>query len=99
MDESLGKIVYEEDKIVKDGLENLINKEKEIIHQYNVMNKFKDKFNNIFNSSINEEIAKRKMYLLYKIQTKEEQHKSLIKLLDYLTFLDNKKKKFRYSTY
>ena len=30
MDESLGKIVYEEDKIVKDGLENLINKEKEI---------------------------------------------------------------------
>ena len=92
MDESLGKIVYEEDKIVKDGLENLINKEKEIIHQYNVMNKFKDKFNNIFNSSINEELEKRKMYLLYKIQTKEEQHKSLIKLLDYLTFLDNKKK-------
>ncbi len=92
MDESLGKIVNEEDKIIKNGLENLITKEKNLIHEYKVMNNYKDKFSGDFNSSINEELEKRKLYLLYKMQSKEEQYKSLIKLLEHLTFLDNKKK-------
>lgn len=92
MDDSLGKIVNEEDKIIKNGLENLITKEKNLIHEYKVMNNFKDNFTGHLNSSINEELEKRKLYLLYKMQSKEEQYKSLIKLLEYLTFLDNKKK-------
>ncbi len=93
MNESLGKIVNEEDKIIKNGLENLITKEKNLIHEYKTMNNYKDKFTGLLSSSIIEELEKRKLYLLYKMQSKEEQHKSLIKLLDYLTFLDNKKKK------
>ena len=44
MEDSLGKIVNEEDKIIKNGLENLITKEKNLIHEYKVMNNFKDKF-------------------------------------------------------
>jgi len=92
MDESLGKIVNEEDKIIKNGLENLITKEKNLIHEYKVMNNYKDNFTGHLNSSINEELEKRKLYLLYKMQSKEEEYKSLIKLLKYLTFLDNKKK-------
>ena len=92
MDDSLGKIVNEEDKIIKNGLENLITKEKNLIHEYKVMNNFKDKFTGHINSSLNDELEKRKLYLLYKMQSKEEQYKSLIKLLEYLTFLDNKKK-------
>ena len=94
MDYDLGKIVYEEDEIIKNGLQNLINKEKDIIHEYKVMNSYKDKFSNnpSFNLSLTEELEKRKMYLLYKLQTKEEQYNSILKLLDYLTFLDNKKK-------
>ena len=92
MDDSLGKIVNEEDKIIKNGLENLITKEKNLIHEYKVMNNFKDKFTGHLNSSLNDELEKRKLYLLYKMQSKEEQYKSLIKLLEYLTFLDNKKK-------
>ena len=92
MNESLGKIVNEEDKIIKNGLENLITKEKNLIHEYKVMNNFKDKFTGYFNSSIIDELEKRKLEILYKIQSKEEQHKSLIKIIDYLTFLDNKKK-------
>ena len=92
MDDSLGKIVNEEDKIIKNGLENLISKEKNLIHEYKVMNDFKDKFTGHFNSSLNNELEKRKLYLLYKMQSKEQQYKSLIKLLEYLTFLDNKKK-------
>jgi len=92
MDDSLGKIINEEDKIIKNGLENLITKEKNLIHEYRVMNNYKDKFTGNLNSALNEELEKRKLYLLYKIQSKEEQYKSLIKLLEYLTFLDNKKK-------
>lgn len=94
MDTSLGNLVYEEDEIIKNGIENLINKEKDIIHQYKVMNIYKDKFttNSSFHLSLIEELEKRKMYLLYKLQTKEQQYDSLLKLLEYLTFLDNKKK-------
>jgi len=92
MDESLGKIVNEEDIIIKNGLENLINKEKNLIHEYKVMNNYKDKFTGNLNLSLIEEIEKRRLYILYKIQSKEEQYKSLIKLIEHLTFLDNKKK-------
>jgi polysaccharide deacetylase 2 family uncharacterized protein YibQ len=96
MDTSLGNLVYEEDEIIKNGIENLINKEKDIIHEYKVMNEYKDKFtsNASFNLSLIEELEKRKMYLLYKMQTKQQQNDSLLKLLEYLTFLDNKKKNF-----
>lgn len=96
MDHSLGNLVYEEDQIIKNGIENLINKEKDIIYQYKAMNEYKDKFtnNSSLNLSLNEELEKRKMYLLYKIQTKQTQHESLLKLLEHLTFLDNKKKNF-----
>ena len=94
MDTSLGNLVYEEDEIIKNGIENLINKEKDIIHQYKVMNEYKDKLthDSSFHLSLIEELEKRKMYLLYKIQTKEKQYNSLLKLLEYLTFLDNKRK-------
>tara|TARA_Y100000816_G_scaffold146425_1_gene103904 strand:+ start:161 stop:571 length:411 start_codon:yes stop_codon:yes gene_type:complete len=90
--ESLGKVVTNQDKIIKDGLDNLINKEKEIIHEYKVMNQFKDKFTPEFNNSLIDEIEKRKLFLLYKMQSKETQYDSLIKLIEYLSFLDNKKK-------
>ena len=94
MDDTLGNLVYEEDEIIKNGLENLITKEKNIIHEYKVMNDFKNSFtnNSSFNLSFVEELEKRKMYLLYKMQSKDQQYKSLLKLLEYLTFLDNKKK-------
>ena len=94
MDTSLGNLVYEEDQIIKNGIENLINKEKDIIHQYQVMNNYKDKFteNSSFHLSLIEELEKRKLHLLYKKQTKEKQRESLLKLLDHLTFLDNIKK-------
>ena len=96
MDTSLGNLVYEEDEIIKNNIENLINKEKDIIHEYKVMNEYKDKFtgNSSFNLSLIEELEKRKMYLLYKMQTKQQQNDSLLKLLEYLKFLDNKKKNF-----
>ena len=96
MDTSLGNLVYEEDEIIKNGIENLINKEKDIIHEYKVMNEYKDKFtsNSSFNLSLIEELEKRKMYLLYKMQTKQQQNDSLLKLLEYLKILDNKKKNF-----
>ena len=90
--ESLGKVVTNQDKIIKDGLDNLINKEKEIIHEYKVMNQFKDKFTPEFNNSLIDEIEKRKLFFLYKMQSKETQYDSLIKLIEYLSFLDNKKK-------
>ncbi len=90
--ESLGKVVTNQDKIIKDGLDNLINKEKEIIHEYKVMNQFKDKFTPEFNNSLIDEIEKRKLFLLYKMQSKQTQYDSLIKLIEYLSFLDNKKK-------
>ena len=90
--ESLGKVVTNQDKIIKDGLDNLINKEKEIIHEYKVMNQFKDKFTPEFNNSLIDEIEKRKLFLLYKMQSKETQYHSLIKLIEYLSFLNNKKK-------
>ena len=92
MEESLGKIVSDEDEIIKSGLENLVNKEKNIIFEFKVMNQFKDKLPEPINNSLIEEFEKRKLYLLYKMQSKQEQYNSLLKLLEYLTFLDNKKK-------
>tara|TARA_B110000444_G_C18520732_1_gene446561 strand:+ start:301 stop:657 length:357 start_codon:yes stop_codon:yes gene_type:complete len=92
MNESLGKIVNEEDQIIKNGLENLITKENNLIHEYKVMNDHKNKFTGHLRSSIIEELEKRKLIILYKMQSNEEQYKSLIKIIDYLTFLDNKKK-------
>ena len=92
MNESLGRIVNEEDSIIKNGLENLLNKEKKIIHEYKTMDKFKNSFQGIMNYTLLDELEKRKLFLLYKMQSKEKQYESLIKLLEYLTFLDNKKK-------
>ena len=90
MEIDLGKFVFDEDKILEETLIKIIEKENNIIKQYKILNEYKDKFPESFN--FKDEIEKRKMFILFKKETKEKQYQALLLLLDYLNLLDNTNK-------
>ena len=90
---TLGKDIYDKDNIIKTTLEKIIAKEKDIITNYNKLLISKDNLDHgEEKNKLIDEIEKHKLFLLYKLQTKEQQYNSLYKILEYLSFLDNKEK-------
>lgn len=90
--DNLGKNIAINDEVIYKSIEQIIEKEKNLINQYKTMNEFKENFAENLNSDFLENLEKHKMYLLYKMQNKKQQIKSLNKILEYLSFLDNKEK-------
>lgn len=84
--------IYENDKIIKETIENIVEKEKKIITDYQNLKNFKTNAPIEFIHDIDKLLEERKIYLNYKLQSKEQQLESLFKLLEYINLLEKKNK-------
>lgn len=89
------KKVYESDSIIKQSIENIVKKEKKIIKDYENLRNFRKEANPIFIPDLDKLMEERKIFLTYKLQSKEEQCNSLLKLLEYINTLDAKDKELQ----
>ena len=87
--------VYNSDSIIKQSIENIVKKEQKIISDYNNLRNFKKVANPTFISDLDKLLEERKIFLTYKIDSKEDQCKSLLKLLEYINTLDTKDKQLQ----
>jgi hypothetical protein len=90
-----GKSVYESDSIIKQSIENIVKKEEKIISDYKNLREFQKVANPTFISDLDKLLEERKIFLTYKIDSKEDQCKSLLKLLEYINTLDAKDKQLQ----
>ena len=91
---SLGEETAINDQIIEKNLQNLIKKEDGIIKQYKTLKSLENYCPNDNKTKFMKLLESRKLFLEYKQQTKEEQIKSLYKLLEYLNTLEDKKQQF-----
>lgn len=89
----LAKDVYNEDKIIKQAIDNIVEKEKRVIDDYEKLRNLKASYPNKRCDMLENELEKRRLYLAYKMQSKQDQCNALIKLLEYINVLDEKSKK------
>lgn len=90
----IAKNVYHGDKIIKETIENIIEKEKKIIRDYENLKNFKNNAPKEFTQDLDNLLEERKLFLNYKLESKEKQVESLMKLLEYINVLDKKFKQF-----
>tara|TARA_B100000900_G_scaffold414081_1_gene439699 strand:- start:323 stop:694 length:372 start_codon:yes stop_codon:yes gene_type:complete len=91
----IGKTIAKNDEIIKQSLKNVLEKEDKIIKNYKSLTEFRGSFPpevQNFLGEFDKEIEKHKLYLQYKIQSKEKQIESLYKVLEYINYLDEKDK-------
>ena len=89
----LAKDVYNEDQIIKQAIDNIVEKEKRVIDDYEKLRNLKASYPNKRCIMLENELEKRRLYLAYKMQSKQDQCNALIKLLEYINVLDEKSKK------
>ena len=91
---SLGYNVATKDMLVNVLLKKVIEKEESYIHQYI---KLKELYPQCIDLPIKTEFEKllevKRLSLEYKLQSKEKQHNALLKIVDYLNSLEEKKEK------
>ena len=90
----IAKDVYDSDKVIKDTLENIVEKEKKIMNDYANLKNFRKIASKEFIDDLDYLLEERKLFLNYKLQSKEKQTESLIKLLEYSNMLDKKFKQY-----
>ena len=91
---TIAKDVNDSDKVIKETLENIIEKEKKIIKDYQNLKNFRENAPIEFLDDLDKLLEERKMFLNYKLQSKEKQVESLLKLLEYINVLDKKNKQY-----
>jgi hypothetical protein len=89
---TMGITIAKDDKLIEETLENVLLKEKQLLSNYQNLKDFREKAPKEFINSLDIEIEKKELLLKYKMQSKEEQCKSLSKLLEYINTLENKNK-------
>ena len=89
------KNVYESDSIIKQSIENIVKKEKKIIKDYENLRNFRKVANPSFIPDLDKLMEERNIFLTYKLQSKEDQCNSLLKLLEYINTLDAKDKELQ----
>ena len=82
-----GKSVYESDLIIKQSIENIEKKEEKIRKDYENLTNFRKEANQTFISDLDKLLKERKKFLTYKIDSKKDQRKSLLKLLEHINSL------------
>lgn len=87
-----GEYIAKHDEIIKNTIENITEKENNIIQEYNLLNNFNKFAPNSFKSQLEKDLEKKRLYLEYKLSSKEKQCDSLLKLLEYINILDKKDK-------
>tara|TARA_B100000902_G_C27285753_1_gene904336 strand:- start:1666 stop:2028 length:363 start_codon:yes stop_codon:yes gene_type:complete len=90
----IAKNVHDGDKIIKETLENIVEKEKKIMKDYENLKNFRKTASVEFLEDLDTLLEERKLFLNYKIQSKEKQVESLMKLLEYINILDKKNKQY-----
>ena len=86
--------VHNNDKVIKETLENIVEKEKKIMKDYANLKNFRNHAPKDFVNDLDNLLEERKIFLNYKLQSKEKQLESLIKLLEYINTLDKKFKQY-----
>lgn len=89
------KSVYESDSTIKKSIENIVEKEKKIIRDYENLTNFRKVANPNFISDLDKLLEERKIFLTYKLESKQEQCNALLKLLEYINTLDAKDKQLQ----
>ena len=85
-----GENIAKHDEIIKNTIENITEKENKIIQEYTLLNNFNKFAPNSFKAQIEKDLEKKRLYLEYKLSSKEKQCDSLLKLLEYINILDIK---------
>ena len=90
----IAKNVHDGDKVIKETIENIVEKEKKIMKNYVTLKNFRNNAPKDFIDDLDVLLEERKIFLNYKLQSKEKQVESLIKLLEYINTLDKKFKQY-----
>ena len=69
---TIAKDVNDSDKVIKETLENIIEKEKKIIKDYQNLKNFRENAPIEFLDDLDKLLEERKMFLNYKLQSKEK---------------------------
>tara|TARA_B110001452_G_C15238025_1_gene428672 strand:- start:2485 stop:2850 length:366 start_codon:yes stop_codon:yes gene_type:complete len=93
--DSLGESIAKRDLIIKKTIQHIIEKEQKILEQYKRLNSFKPHCSKSMKNKLDTLLEERRLFLAYKMQSKEQQCKALFKLLEYLNTLESKDKKLQ----
>ena len=88
----LGETIAKQDEIIKNTISNISKKENEIINEYKLLTKFNKHAQEPYKSEIQNHLEKNKLFLEYKLSTREQQCNALFTLLEYINILENKNK-------
>ena len=86
------KVVANSDKTIKETIENIVAKEQKIIKDYINLKNFRTNAPPEFNNELDKLLEERRLFLAYKMQSKQDQCNALLKLLEYINVLDSKNK-------
>ena len=87
-----GEDIAREDQIIQNIIDNITEKENTLIRDYKLLNNFNKRAPISLKSELEKDLEKKRLYLEYKLSSKEKQCESLLKLLEYINILDVKDK-------
>jgi len=91
----LGEQIAHEDKIVRQTIQNIIEKENHILNEYSILKNFSENASSCFRHELDKQLEEKKLYLAYKMQSKTYQTNALLKLLEYTNALEAKDKQLQ----
>lgn len=89
----LGKEEAIKDEIIKNSINDIIEKENDILKQYSLLKELKEKYPINLNSEFEKHLEKKKLFIEFKLISKEDQLNALFKLLEYINTLNCKDRK------
>lgn len=92
--DSLGYSIANEDNIIKTVIHNIVEKENNIMKKYKMFIDLKNSIPEMFHTEIDKILEKKRLYLMFKMQNKQQQCNAIMKLLEYINELDSKDKHF-----
>ena len=87
-----GEDIAREDQIIQNIIDNITEKENTLIRDYKLLNNFNKRAPISLKSELEKDLEKKRLYLEYKLSSKEKQCESIQKLLEYINILDVKDK-------
>jgi hypothetical protein len=88
----LAESIFNNDKIIKETIKHIVEKEHEIITDYKILKNFHKSCSPMFKDDLTKLLEEKKLYLAYQLQSREDQTSALLTLLDYINTLETKNK-------
>ena len=98
MKQNVGDVAYDitnQDNIIKESIQNIVAKETKIMRDYVNLKTFRKSAPPVFFDELDKLLEERRIYLAYKMQSKQDQCSALIKLIEYINTLEAKDKKMQ----